>query len=198
MSNIVSGPVKSRPGFSKSEVVLGRFSGTSILRAGIRENLSEFFRPSIRGAIRSGLLVAWESRSANFSRNLRDAIVSPFLIPAVTSGCASVVPEIWSKQTLLKRLQSLSLSYHIVLLAFVVAPFLPELMAPTTTHATSGPWIGRRLSHPTLRQPVRHKPRTAEEAVVSAIRVQPLRAACRLLAAFNWRRRLCGLPKAPL
>lgn len=58
------------------------------------------------------------------------------------------MPEIWSKQTLLKRLQSLSLSYHIVLVAFVVAPFLPELMAPSTTHARSGPWVRTPLVAP--------------------------------------------------
>jgi hypothetical protein len=78
------------------------------VRFGLKENLSELFKRGVRGAIPSGLLVQWESRGENFGRNLRDAMVAPFLIPVATG--TSMAPEIWSKQTLLKRLQSLSLS----------------------------------------------------------------------------------------
>ena len=138
MANVASGPA--------NKVILGRLAANSAVRFGLKENLCELFKRGTRGAIRSGLLVEWESRGENFRRNLRDAIVSPFSNP-VASG-TSKVPEIWSKQTLLKRLQSLSLSYHIVLLAFVVAPFLPELVAPSTTHARNGPWVHTPLVAP--------------------------------------------------
>jgi len=138
MANVASGPA--------NRVILGRFAANSAVRFGLKENLSELFKRGVRGAIPSGLLVQWESRGENFGRNLRDALVSPFLIPVATG--TSMAPEIWSKQTLLKRLQSLSLSYHIVLLAFVVAPFLPEFVAPSTTHARNGPWVRTPLVAP--------------------------------------------------
>jgi protein TonB len=148
MANVASGSANNRAQSAPYEAILGRFAAGLGARADLRENLSELFKQGVHGAIHSGLLVQWESRGANFRRNLHDATVSPFLISAATGGPTSAVPEIWSKQTLLKRLQSLSLSYHIVLLAFVVAPFLPELVAPSTTHATSGPWVRTPLVAP--------------------------------------------------
>ena len=138
MANVASG--------SANKAILGRFAAGCGVRFGLKENLSELFKRGVRGTICSGLLVQWESRAENFGRNLHDAIVSPFFIPVATGTATS--PEIWSKQTLLKRLQSLSLSYHIVLLAFVVAPFLPELVAPSTTHARNGPWVRTPLVAP--------------------------------------------------
>ena len=98
MANVASGPA--------NKVILGRLAANSAVRFGLKENLCELFKRGTRGAIRSGLLVEWESRGENFRRNLRDAMVSPFLIPVATG--TSMAPEIWSKQTLLKRLQSLS------------------------------------------------------------------------------------------
>ncbi|MGA9145678.1 MAG: energy transducer TonB [Candidatus Acidiferrales bacterium] len=74
--------------------------------------------------------------------------MAPLFAPVETGADSAAVPEIWSKRTLLKRLQSLSLSYHVVLLAFVVAPFLPELMAPSTTQAKNGPWVTTTLVTP--------------------------------------------------
>jgi periplasmic protein TonB len=148
MANVAPGPANSCTQSTSREVILGRFAASSAACADLRDNLSELFKPSVRGAIRSGLLVQWEPRGGNFRRNLRDAILSPFLIPFATGARPSAVPEIWSKQTLLKRLQSLSLSYHIVLLAFVVAPFLPELMVPSTTQAKNGPWARTPLVAP--------------------------------------------------
>jgi len=134
-----------------SAPVLGRFALRADSGAGIRENLREFFAQGPRGAIKSRLLVEWESRAANFARNLRDAIVLPFAQSPEHRTKLSAVPEIWSKRTLLKRVQSLSLSYHVVLLAFVVAPFLPELLAPPVTQARNGPWAPIRLVNPYVR-----------------------------------------------
>ena len=99
MANVASG--------SANKAILGRFAAGSAARFGLKENLSELFKRGVRGAICSGLLVQWESRAENFGRNLHDAIVSPLFIPVATG--AATPPGIWSKQTLLKRLQSLSL-----------------------------------------------------------------------------------------
>jgi protein TonB len=148
MAGIARDPATTPLQSCAPEFGLGRFAAVSGLRAELRENFSELFRAGARGAVRSGLLVAWESRPANFRRNLRDAIVSSVFDSIASDLVSSEVPEIWSKRTLLKRVQSLSLSYHIVLLVFVIAPFLPELMAPSTTHARSGPWVRTRLIAP--------------------------------------------------
>ncbi len=199
MANVAPGPANSCTQSTFREVILGRFAVSSAARADLQDNLSELFKPSVRGAIRSGLLVQWEPRGGNFRRNLRDAILSPFLIPFATGARPSAVPEIWSKQTLLKRLQSLSLSYHIVLLAFVVAPFLPELMAPSTTRAKNGPWARTPLSSLRLnpRQPLRQRPRTAEAAAANAIHFQRPRVACLFSGTFNWLRRPYGPRNGP-
>jgi hypothetical protein len=101
MANVASGSANSRTPSAFHEIVLGRFAACSGVRADFKENLSELFRRGVRGAIRSSLLVEWESRGANFRRNLSHALVSPFLIPATTD--TSAMPKIWSKQTLLKR-----------------------------------------------------------------------------------------------
>jgi len=136
---------------TSSAPVLGRFALRAGSGAGIRENLREIFAPGLRGAVRSRFLVEWESRAANFARNLRDVIVSPFAPHPGHRTDLSAVPELWSKRTLLKRVQSLSLSYHVVLLAFIVAPFLPELLTPSVTQAKNGPWVPTRLVNPYIR-----------------------------------------------
>jgi hypothetical protein len=54
MANVASG--------SANKAILGRFAANSAVRFGLKENLNELFKRGVRGAIRSGLLVQWESR----------------------------------------------------------------------------------------------------------------------------------------
>lgn len=77
MANLDSG--------SANKAIFGRFAARSAVRISLTENLSEVLKRGVHGAIGSGLLVQWESRGKNFGRNLRDAIVAPFLIPVPTA-----------------------------------------------------------------------------------------------------------------
>jgi TonB family protein len=151
MANVAPGSRNTDPRYKQLDEILGRFANISVIRDGPRETFKELLAPAARGTIQSRLLVRWESRGRNFRQNLREAFVPSFQASGAIVDHSVAVPEIWSKRTLLKRLQSLSLSYHVVLVAFVVAPFLPELMAPATTHAKSTPWVSTPLIAPYTR-----------------------------------------------
>ena len=85
----------------------------------------------------SGLLVSWDDGVGGFWQNLRD-IISPRKLPPLKTTSQPVdVPEIWSKNPQFTRVQALSVVVHVVVLVFLILPFLPEIFSPATTKASS-------------------------------------------------------------
>jgi protein TonB len=121
-------PVKIRSG-------PGSFFADSTFGAGLGENFNEFFKPSPRGGGRSRLLVSWNVGFGGFWQNLRDLIAPPKLPPLQTTSQPIDVPDIWSKNTQFTRVQALSIAFHVLVLALIVAPFLSMIYSPNTTKA---------------------------------------------------------------
>lgn len=103
--------------------------------ASLSENLKEFFRPAPRGAVRSDLMVNWNTGFGSTWQNLRDLIFPRKLPPLQVTSKPVAVPEIWSKNTQFTRVQALSLAFHVLVLVLIIVPLLPELMSPATTQA---------------------------------------------------------------
>jgi protein TonB len=114
---------------------------------GMGSNLKELFQAGVKGDIRSGYLVKWNSGVGGFWQNLRDTIFPPKLPPLKVTSQPVAVPEIWSKNTQFTRVQALSLAFHVVILVLVIVPFLPILMAPSITQA-NGPKYDVQLLSP--------------------------------------------------
>jgi protein TonB len=123
-------PVKLRAGDSKTFSMPG-------FGAGLGDNLKEFFRAGPRGRVDSGLLVSWDEGVGGFWQNLKDTISPKKLPPLQTTSKPVDVPEIWSKNPQFTRVQALSVAFHVVVLVLLILPFLPELMSPATTKASS-------------------------------------------------------------
>ena len=106
--------------------------------SGMLENLREWFRPTpaaARRPIRSGMLVNWQSDT--LWNNLRDLIAPRKLPPLKVTSKPIPVPEIWSRDPLMKRAQVLSLAAHFLVAVLLVVPLLPKLFAPQTTQASN-------------------------------------------------------------
>jgi TonB family protein len=106
--------------------------------SGLIENLKEWLRPTpaaARRQIKSGMLVHWQSDT--LWKNLRDLISPPKLPPLKVTSKPIPVPEIWSRDPLMKRAQVLSLAVHFLVALLLVVPFLPKLLAPQTTQASN-------------------------------------------------------------
>jgi protein TonB len=114
---------------------------------GMGSNLKELFQAGVKGDIRSGYLVKWNSGVGGFWQNLRDTIFPPKLPPLKVTSQPVAVPEIWSKNTQFTRVQALSLAFHVVILVLVIVTFLPILMAPSITQA-NGPKYDVQLLSP--------------------------------------------------
>ena len=123
-------PVKVRAGDSKSFSMPG-------FGAGLGENFKEFFHAGARGPVDSGLLVTWDDGVGGFWQNVRDLISPRKLPPLKTTSKAVDVPEIWSKNPQFTRVQALSVVVHVVVLVFLILPFLPEIFSPATTKASN-------------------------------------------------------------
>lgn len=100
-------------------------------------NFKEFFHPGARGPVDSGLLVNWEEEPGLW-QNLRDMFFPRKLPPLQVTSKPIPVKEIWSKNTQFTRVQALSIAFHVVVLALIIIPFIPELFSPPTTKASSG------------------------------------------------------------
>jgi TonB family protein len=129
---LVERPIKVRGG--KGEVFSSSGFGT-----GIRENLSEFFKPAPRGTSDSRLMTNWNVGFSGLWQNLRDMISPPKLPPLETTSEPIAVPDIWSKDTQFTRVQALSIAFHVVVLALIIGPLLPALFSPPTTKANNSP-----------------------------------------------------------
>jgi protein TonB len=114
---------------------------------GMGSNLKELFHAGVKGDIRSGYLVKWNSGVGGFWQNLRDTISPPKMPPLKVSSQPVAVPEIWSKNTQFTRVQALSLAFHVVILVLVIIPFLPIFGSPAITQA-SGPKYDVQLLSP--------------------------------------------------
>lgn len=125
---LVERPVKVRGG--EGEVFSSSGFGT-----GVKENFREFFKPSTRGPVNSRLITNWNMGFTGFWQNLKD-VFSPPKQPVMAG---EPVPEIWSKNEQFTRVQALSLAFHVVVLALIIAPFLPGLFNPATTKANNSP-----------------------------------------------------------
>lgn len=124
-------PVKIRGG--QGDVFSNSGFGT-----GVKENFREFFKPTPRGKVDSGLMTNWNS-SSSLWQNIKDLISPPKLPPLETTSQPVDVPEIWSKNTQFTRVQALSLAFHVVVLALIIGPLLPALFSPPTTKANNSP-----------------------------------------------------------
>ena len=112
------------------------FSNTGF-GTGVKENLSEFFKPTPRGPANSRLATNWNTGFTGFWQNLRDVINPPKMPPMPANG--ERVPEIWSKNPQFTRVQALSIAFHVVVLAIIIGPLLPALFSPPTTKANNSP-----------------------------------------------------------
>jgi periplasmic protein TonB len=121
-------PVKVRGG--ASDVFSSSGFGT-----GVKENLQEFFKPAPRGPVNSRLITNWNVGFTGFWQNLKD-VFTQRKQPKIVG---EPVPEIWSKNEQFTRVQALSLAFHVVVLALIIAPFLPGLFTPATTKANNSP-----------------------------------------------------------
>lgn len=99
------------------------------------ENFSEFFKPSPRGQVRSGLLINWQGGTSLW-QNIKDLIRPPKLPPLQVTSKPVDVPEIWTKNTQFTRVQALSVAFHVLVLVLLILPLLPELFSPATTKAS--------------------------------------------------------------
>jgi protein TonB len=122
-------PVKIKGGGS-NDVFSNSGFGT-----GIKDNLNEFFKPSVKGPDTVGLLKAPDAKFAGVWQNLKEAFNTRKIV--VPKG--EEVPDIWSKDTQFTRVQALSIAFHVVALALIIAPFLPGLFSPPTTKANNTP-----------------------------------------------------------
>jgi periplasmic protein TonB len=118
-------PVKIRPG-QETAFRMPTFGDT------LRENLSEFFKPTPR-QVSSELLVGWTQHS--FWQNVRDALFPRKLPPLQVTSKPVPVKDIWTKDTQFTRVQALSVTMHVGLLVLIIVPLLPEIFAPSTTRA---------------------------------------------------------------
>lgn len=128
---LVERPVKVK-GVAEGDLFASSGFGT-----GVKENLEEFFKPVPRGAVNSRLITNWNMGFSGFWQNVKDLISPPKMPPMETTG--EPVPEIWSKNPQFTRVQALSLAFHVVVLALIIGPLLPALLAPPTTKANNTP-----------------------------------------------------------
>jgi TonB family protein len=97
------------------------------------ENLKELFKPvprSLQGPVRSRMLVERKPGALVFWENLRDLIVPPKLPPLRVTSKPVKVRDIWSKNELYGRAQSLSVLAHILAGLILIFPFAHMLSAP--------------------------------------------------------------------
>ncbi|MGH9575280.1 MAG: energy transducer TonB [Candidatus Acidiferrales bacterium] len=128
---LVERPVKVR-GAAEGDLFSSSGFGT-----GVKENFEEFFKPAPRGAVNSRLITNWNMGFSGFWQNVKDLISPPKMPPMETTG--EPIPEIWSKNSQFTRVQALSLAFHVVVLALIIGPLLPALLAPPTTKANNTP-----------------------------------------------------------
>jgi periplasmic protein TonB len=107
--------------------------------ASLMDNLKEWLRPLPKEALRgsSPMLVTRQPGLKLFWQNVRDAIAPPKLPPLKISSKPIPVPEIWSKDPQMKRVQALSISVHALLAVLIVLPLLPSVVTPSTTKASN-------------------------------------------------------------
>ena len=140
-------PIKVRGG--KGDVFSNAGFGT-----GVRENLSEFFKPAPKGSASAGLTKDWNPGFSGFWQNVKDFFGPQQKMPVVPAG--ERVPEIWSKNPRFTRLLMLSLAGYTALLALIVAPFLSSIFSPATTKANNSPLEDTNIS-PYLKMPPAQK-----------------------------------------
>ena len=108
--------------------------------AGLTENFKEWMKGTpreARGPVKnSDMLIAWQPWHQRFWNNVRDVIAPRKLPPLNVSSKPIPVPEIWSKNERFKRVQLISILVHVAVIALIVVPFLPKLMAPSSVQAT--------------------------------------------------------------
>ena len=72
-----------------------------------------------------------------FWQNVRDLISPPKLPPLQTTSQPIDVPDIWSKNTQFTRVEALSIAFHVMVLALILAPFLSRISSPGTAKANN-------------------------------------------------------------
>jgi periplasmic protein TonB len=120
-------PLKMRPG-QATAFDMPHFGG------GLRENLSELFKPTPQN-VQSDLLVGWGKNS--LWQNVRDALFPKKLPPLEVTSKPVPVKDIWSKNTQFTRVQALSVTIHVAVLALIIVPSLLMITSPSTTKANN-------------------------------------------------------------
>jgi protein TonB len=111
----------------------GQFFANTGFGTGVKENLNEFFKAAPKGSVNSALMTNWSPEFSGFWQNFREA----FTTRKIKVPKGQEVPEIWTKDTQFSRVQALSIAFHVVVLALVIAPFLPQFFSPQITKASS-------------------------------------------------------------
>jgi protein TonB len=104
-----------------------RFFSNSGFGSGVKENFREFFRAGVSGGRETGLGHKWDAGFGDFRQNLRELFHYPDM-SATANGEA--IPEIWSKNSELTRVQALSVAIHVTALALIIAPFWGNFHGP--------------------------------------------------------------------
>jgi protein TonB len=102
-----------------------------------KDNLSEFWKPDVRGNVNSDLLVDWNQNFGGTWQNIKDWLNPPKQAPWKGTSKPIAVKDIWSKDTQFTRVQALSLAFHVIVVVLILLPFIHELMSPPLTNAKS-------------------------------------------------------------
>ncbi|MGA8034458.1 MAG: energy transducer TonB [Candidatus Acidiferrales bacterium] len=102
-----------------------------------KDNLSEFWKPGVRGNVNSELLVDWDENFGGFWQNIKDWLNPPKMAPWKGTSKPIAVKDIWSKDTQFSRVQAMSLAIHVLVIVLIVLPLWHELFSPAVTNAKS-------------------------------------------------------------
>jgi periplasmic protein TonB len=104
-----------------------------------KDNWKEFWKPDVRGAVQSDLLVDWGGNiGGGFWQNIKDWLNPPKQAPWKGTSKPIAVKDIWSKNSQFSRVQAMSLALHVLVIAILVVPLWRELFAPPV-NAAKGP-----------------------------------------------------------
>lgn len=104
--------------------------------AGFFSNLIEWFRPGLRRARHSGMLVESRPWYAAFWDNVREAFRMAGVHPGPV-GRPVEVGELWNPPREYRKVQLLSLLGHAVLALLILVPLFPKIMQPTVQPSTN-------------------------------------------------------------
>ncbi|NDQ58848.1 MAG: energy transducer TonB [Acidipila sp.] len=103
-------------------------------RSSFADNFREFFQPTpraLQGPVDSRFLTERKSGVSIFLQNVRDLISPPKLPPLKITSKPIPVRDIWSKDEVYTRAQSLSVLAHVLVGLLLIIPFIHKFSTPT-------------------------------------------------------------------